>query len=69
MVAIQFVGFPNVISTMWGIMDTDAAVLSYQHMFVDEELLDSVKAARVLNSAVTAEWRDETVTLDTWTCT
>jgi tetratricopeptide (TPR) repeat protein len=67
---LHFVGFPNVVATMWGIKDEDAlqvADLTYQHMFLeDQQRLDPSRAAVALNAAVRDLRRNQDVTLDRW---
>ena len=53
---LQFVGFPNVIATMWSIHDEDAPKVTnhaYQYLFQNGlQGLDSSDAAAALNHAV-----------------
>jgi hypothetical protein len=67
---LQFVGFPSVIATMWGVCDVDApqvAIHTYQYLFRNGlQGLDPSEAATALNRAVLQLQGDPEMTVDRW---
>jgi CHAT domain-containing protein len=67
---LQFVGFPSVIATMWGVCDADApqvAIHTYRYLFRNGlQGLDPSEAATALNRAVHQLREDPDVTIDRW---
>ena len=68
--ALQFAGFLSVIATMWGVDDTDTAIVAshvYQHMFHNKlQGCDSWEVATALNHAIFLLREHEGVTVDRW---
>lgn len=68
--ALQFAGFLSVIATMWGVDDTDTAIVAshvYQHLFHNKlQGCDSLKVAMALNRAISLLWEHEGATVDRW---
>jgi len=68
--ALQFVGFRNVIATLWSICDEDAPLIAervYQHLFRNGLAdADASDAAAALNQAVLALRQHSKIGVDRW---
>ena len=68
--ALQFIGFLNVIATMWAVFDKDALIVAdhtYQYLFQNGlQGYDPLEVATALNCAVLHLHEDPSVTVDRW---
>ena len=68
--ALQYAGFSSVIATMWGVTDTDTAIVAshvYQYLFRNgSQGCDSSEATMALNRTIFLLRDRDGVTMDRW---